>query len=74
MLRVLIFIILPGLLLNPHNKMPLGLAPWGMVITYSVLYGRVILPAESLVVTAEIGNRSRLIGSTQTAQIIFMKH
>ncbi len=74
MLRVLIFIILPGLLLNPHNKMPLGLAPWGMVITYSVLYGRVILPAESLVVTAEIGNRSLLIGSTQTAQIIFMKH
>jgi hypothetical protein len=58
----------------PHNKMPLGLAPWGMVITYSVLYGRVILPAESIVVTVEIGNRSRLIGSTQTEQIIFMKH
>jgi len=54
--------------------MPLGLAPWGMVITYSVLYERVILPAESLVVTAEIGNLNRLIGSTQTAQIIFMKH
>jgi len=46
--------------------MPLGLAPWGMVITYSVLYERVILPAESLVVTAEIiGNRSRIIGSSQ---------
>ena len=54
--------------------MPLGLAPWGMVITYSVLYGRVILLAESIVVTVEIGNRSRLIGSTQNAQIIFMKH